>query len=812
RREASRMRLEEGKTLDFVFVLQCNPCPNNLTLRGAIDAYYDVRLSGGPFRHTCFVLANASHVLAAGKRLDGDFGCSAVSLPPKCASPESECSLVIRDDSDGQDRLRVACAEPCVVHFRCRLLRDFQAADLEVPGPEATRYGPVSDLKVFTLTESGIQASDSELPASLSREAGPPLKSLDVDSLRTKLGIDARLGDTDIVVPKAWESRLKNAVGKVLGKEEKGGIVFVTGQPGSGKTVFLYLVCKELLARGGNVSWLSGPLVEHNEDVVLFDDLDRLASNVFSSLVSRPPSRALFSCRVHELEYLKSLLGERFFSHSEVSVELSGVENRRFIRDVAGNMARNMDIDILPGALSALARRKGIVPLFVTTLLEEIRAKGGSKLTVALASRMPTAFAQVILRALDSTLRALNTQKERKVRVLVLAALALYGKPINFLHLRAVELQLAKRIEEGAPRVKRFKRGHLPLPLREAPDTGRIWFIHDAWSDVLRSPEMVSQKSATGRLLSGLMQRVELGQFLRSSLREAIDESTRAARESAKEGRELTSLIRDAVERKWFDILPSDFPAALVEYEGGNLSKGTLDLFKECSWKCMEASRPGRKSERDLKLSADALSEAANYYKRRADWSAYAGIRGGLGLVHLRLAEMGVEPAKNLGEARVLLEEAADLHRREESWLDYPEALGSLWRVYFGLAEMGIESQRYLDLSVQVLSEALGLYERQERWGHYARASQDLGRTYATLAEAGFEPETNLKSAVETLSKAKELHEEQEDWKSYAKTVTFLADGYARLAEMGVESKKNEALAATATLEIERARDKLSTS
>ncbi|MHC4696149.1 MAG: hypothetical protein ACYTFA_05335 [Planctomycetota bacterium] len=812
RREARRMYLEETTTLDFVFVLQCNPSPEDLSFRGAIDAYYDIRLSGGPYRNTCFVLPNASHMMIGSKRVEGDFGQSAIALPPKCVNEESACSLVTRNDSNEQDRLVIISNEPCAVHFKCQLLRDFQVAAFEQSGLEGVSYSPISDLEAFALTALGIQADESKPPVSSSHEVEPPLRIPSIDSLRVKLALDPRLGDTEIVVPDTWKSRVEGALSTILSESEDGGIVLVTGQPGAGKTIFLYLVGKELLARGHTISWLSGSLPEDVEDIVLFDDIDKLTPSVFSSLLSHRPSRALLSCRIHELEYLRKLLGKKLFRYVEVSIELSVVENRQFIRDIATNMAKAMDIDILPGALSALARRKGMTPLFVTTLLDEIQNQGGRKLTTAMADRLPTAFANVVYSALDSTLRALNTQQERELRILFLAALALYGKPMNPIHVKAMETQIAERIGMKSGKFKRLKGGHLPLPLRTVTDTRRIWFIHDAWPDVLRSPETISQQSATGRVLSRLMPQVQLGRFLRSSLREAVNESIRAAKSGAKEGEELTSLIRDAVERKWFDILPPDFPGALVEYEGGDLTEATIDLFRECSWKCMEASLPGSKSERNLKLSADALLEAAKHYRHRENWAGYAGIRSGLGLIYFRLAEIGAEPVGNLNVAAELFSEAAELYRKQENWVDYPEVLSSLGRVYFALAEIGIESCEHLTLSVQVLSEALDLYEEQEKWGRYARGSQFLGRTYMTLAEAGHESEKNLKSAVEVLSRAKELHKEQEDWENYADAVSYLADGYASLAEMGIESKRNQALAATATLEAESAKAKLTKS
>ena len=163
----------------------------------------------------------------------------------------------------------------------------------------------------------------------------------------------------------------------------------------------------------------------------------------------------------------------------------------------------------------------------------------------------------------------------------------------------------------------------------------------------------------------------------------------------------------------------------------------------------------------------------------------YANASMNQGSAHQMLAELGVDPIKNI-------DESIELHKEAEKYypsgsIDHAQAIASQGLAHLSLGELGIRSIFNIEESIKLNQDARTIFSKDSI--DYARATMHLGLAYQELAEFDVEPANNLRQSINLEQETRTIF--SKDSTDYARATMNLGIAHMKLAEFNVESKDN---------------------
>lgn len=163
----------------------------------------------------------------------------------------------------------------------------------------------------------------------------------------------------------------------------------------------------------------------------------------------------------------------------------------------------------------------------------------------------------------------------------------------------------------------------------------------------------------------------------------------------------------------------------------------------------------------------------------------YAIVAVDLGRVHRMLAEIGVDPKKNIGLAIKFHQEVRKKFRRKD--LEYIAATSNLGIDLNMLADLGVDPEKNLIDSIKLQEEACALSDGLKD----AQTIMNIGIAYLSLAQNGVEPKKNLDKSIKLLKEARKICTELAEKTSAARAALNQGLAHLWLAMVGTDSENN---------------------
>ena len=155
-----------------------------------------------------------------------------------------------------------------------------------------------------------------------------------------------------------------------------------------------------------------------------------------------------------------------------------------------------------------------------------------------------------------------------------------------------------------------------------------------------------------------------------------------------------------------------------------------------------------------LTKARDAYERAVAGYQKEKDWDRYAGVQSNLGLTYGVLAQRGVAPEANLKLSVEALTEAARRYKEQENWADYAMVLFNLGFTHEMQAAEGPDREMSLEAASAAYEEALSFFAQARLNEWEAKAATRLKSVLQALIAQGVDVEKN-QARLTGLTKAK---------------------------------------------------------
>lgn len=191
----------------------------------------------------------------------------------------------------------------------------------------------------------------------------------------------------------------------------------------------------------------------------------------------------------------------------------------------------------------------------------------------------------------------------------------------------------------------------------------------------------------------------------------------------------------------------------------------------------------GIEPEKNLMHSIELHQNIRRHYSEKS--LEYIAGTTNLGIDFVFLADFGIEPEKNLNESIKLQEEARQLLPADS--LSFAQITGNLGYAHLTLAQLGVESEKNLIKSINLFQETKKIIPDTNI--DYARSVLNHGFAQILLAELGFEPEKNLMGAIELQKEARKNRTPKS--LDFGRTLMNEGRAYLRLEELNINKEKN---------------------
>ncbi|AFY84538.1 tetratricopeptide repeat protein [Oscillatoria acuminata] len=178
-----------------------------------------------------------------------------------------------------------------------------------------------------------------------------------------------------------------------------------------------------------------------------------------------------------------------------------------------------------------------------------------------------------------------------------------------------------------------------------------------------------------------------------------------------------------------------------------------------------------------------------------------AGTLNNLGIAYGLQAELGLDPAANLGQAITAYTEAASILRCPGLEKDLASTLNNLGVAYKAQAELGLDPVANLGQAITAYTEAASILRRPGLEKDLASTLNNLGVAYKAQAELGLDPVANLSHAITAYTEAASILRCPGLEKDLAGTLTNLGVAYTIQAELSLDPAANLSHAITAYTE-----------
>jgi hypothetical protein len=247
-------------------------------------------------------------------------------------------------------------------------------------------------------------------------------------------------------------------------------------------------------------------------------------------------------------------------------------------------------------------------------------------------------------------------------------------------------------------------------------------------------------------------------------------EGVRALKNSEKDFMKENTIIG----RFYFSIFLNLILKSDINFAGATMNLGIVHLY---------LGELGIEPEKNLKKSIELQKEAKKMFPKNS--MDYGNINVNQGIAHIRLAELGIEPEKNLRESIKLQKEAKNIFPKNS--LDYGRATMSKGTAHLDLAELGNGPEKNLEESKKLQQQARKIFPKNIKG--YGHATTNLGLTHLRLAELGINPERNLVESIKLQQEARKIYPKNS--LDYATATMNQGFAHGCLAEFGNEPEKN---------------------
>lgn len=247
-------------------------------------------------------------------------------------------------------------------------------------------------------------------------------------------------------------------------------------------------------------------------------------------------------------------------------------------------------------------------------------------------------------------------------------------------------------------------------------------------------------------------------------------EGVRALENSEKDFMKQNTLIG----RFYFSIFLNLYLKSDINFARAATNLGVVHLY---------LGELGIQPDKNLKKSIELQKEAKKIFSKNC--IDYGNINQNQGIAHLRLAELGIEPDKNLKESIKLQKEAKKIFPKNSS--GYGRATMGEGIAHQDLAELGIEPEKNLEESKKLQQQARKIFSKNSK--EYGHATTNLGYTHLRLAEIGIEPDKNLMESIKLQQEARKIYPENS--LDYATATMNQGFAHGCLAEFGIEAIRN---------------------
>lgn len=163
----------------------------------------------------------------------------------------------------------------------------------------------------------------------------------------------------------------------------------------------------------------------------------------------------------------------------------------------------------------------------------------------------------------------------------------------------------------------------------------------------------------------------------------------------------------------------------------------------------------------------------------------FAKVSMNLGIIHINLAELGIDAKKNLEESIRLQQESQKMFPKKS--LDYAISVMNQGVAHLRLGELGIDAKKNFEECIKLQQESKKIFPKIS--SNYGRAVMNQGTGHQDLGEFGIEPIRNFKESIKKYHEARNIF--QKNTFEYGNSIINLGYAHLRLGEHGIDTKKN---------------------
>jgi hypothetical protein len=316
---------------------------------------------------------------------------------------------------------------------------------------------------------------------------------------------------------------------------EKG--VIITGEPGIGKSMFLYFIWKRLKERDilfGKVISDEIKHYHHNKDIVLYyDDLRKSDTRLIDNLVRHSkPKNIIITCRTYEYEAIDEetdgALSDLFYRKEMKPSDFSD----EYMKNILNLYLSAYHMDIEEAALDLIIKKSKGLPLYLYQIVKQLSEEEHiKKITKRILEKnhIPAGITELIT---DIIYKEVG-QKKDIAAFIILHGIAKYTNhgSVHGLHLIAFESRVRKELEKQGINPGNFFPKHI-LNYYDLLD--KYYLPHDYWIDIFKNPTSIqnainiSKHKVTKKKLESIQQAINCSDkihppdLIKLSMRDAL--------------------------------------------------------------------------------------------------------------------------------------------------------------------------------------------------------------------------------------------------------------------------------------------------